>query len=84
VQDCIEKDWAINDINAVYTEKYKISEVLNMFCSANGLEPDFNIISTSSTNYTGNGEKLQSLGIKLNGLHDGLSGYIEKEENDSI
>jgi nucleoside-diphosphate-sugar epimerase len=25
VQDCIEKDWAINDINAVYTEKYKIA-----------------------------------------------------------
>jgi nucleoside-diphosphate-sugar epimerase len=84
VRHCAEHDWLVKDVNAVYTEKYKISEVLNMFCTANGLEPDFIVASTSSNNYTGSGEKLQSLGIKLNGLYDGLSTYIKKEENDSI
>jgi hypothetical protein len=84
VRDCAEKTWPVKDVNAVYLDKYKISQVLEKFCDVNDIEPNFTVASTSSNNYTGSGEKLTSLGIKLTGLDHGLVKYLDKEENDSI
>lgn len=75
VEHCVEHTWTHKDINAVYEEKYKISEVLHKFCTLKKIDPNFTIVSTSSNNYTGDSDKLKSLGIKLNGLHDSLLNY---------
>ena len=77
VEHCVNNTWAIKDINAVYTDKYKISEVLGKFCTLNNLEPKFTVDSTSPNNYTGNGNPLSLLPIKLNGLEHGLKNYVQ-------
>lgn len=76
VEHCVNNTWAIKDINAVYPDKYKISEVLGKFCTLNNLESKFIVNSTSQNNYTGNGDPLSSLFIKLNGLDHGLKNYV--------
>lgn len=76
VEHCIEHDWPIQDVNAVYEQKLKISQVLKKFCSANDLEPNFRVVSESSNNYTGSGLSLKTLGIKLNGLEQGFKDYL--------
>lgn len=75
VKHCIETQWSIKDVNAVYIEKFKISEVLTRFCRLNNYPYDFKIVSHGDKNYTGNGAKLNSLGIKLIGLDQGLLNY---------
>ena len=77
VEDCINRTWTVKDVNAVYMKKYRISEVLAMFCDANNLPRDFEIMSTSSINYTGDGSVLNSLSIPLQGLEHGLANYIK-------
>jgi GDP-L-fucose synthase len=78
VGHCIDNDWPINDVNAVYEQKYKISQVLEKFCNLNNLEPTFKIVSESSNKYTGSGTLLKSLDINLDGLENGLLTYKEK------
>lgn len=75
VLDCVEHTWFIKDVNAVYKQKYLISEALRLFAELNHLKPDFTIVNTSENNYTGDGNKLQSLGLVLQGLHAGFANY---------
>lgn len=75
VEHCTENLWREKDVNAVYQEKHKISEVLAKFCELKGLEPNFKIDSTSDNNYTGNAYRLSSMNIKLTGLEQGLKSY---------
>lgn len=75
VSHCVETDWSIKDVNAVYHKKYKISEVLGKFCELNNLEPNFKVVSTSDNNYTGKDVGLEVLGIPLTGLDYGLKNY---------
>jgi nucleoside-diphosphate-sugar epimerase len=78
VEHCIDHDWPIDDVNAVYMEKYKISEVIEKFCTLNQLQPNFKVVSTNFNNYTGSGISLKTLGIKLNGLEHGLLSYTQE------
>ena len=75
VEHCVNNTWAVKDVNAVYTNKYKISEVLDKFCTLHNLDPKFTVDSTSPNNYTGNSSPLSSLSIKLRGLEHGLQNY---------
>jgi GDP-L-fucose synthase len=78
----VVKEFAINnqlvkDVNCVYKEKFKISQVLEKFCQVNNLPSEFNVTSNSSTNYTGSGELLDSLKFDLIGLENGLASYMK-------
>jgi GDP-L-fucose synthase len=75
VEHCSTHVWDYNDVNAVYMKKYRISEVLTKFSELQGIESNFLITSTSENNYTGNGSKLMSLDIKLQGLEHSLKSY---------
>lgn len=75
VDNCVDNNWKIKDVNAVYKTKYKISEVLEKFSEFQNLNSEFCIESTSENNYTGNADKLLSLQISLSGLDDGLKHY---------
>jgi GDP-L-fucose synthase len=75
VEHCINNTWAVKDVNAVYSDKYKISQILGKFCTLNNLEPKFTVDSTSTNNYTGSSNPLNSLAIKLHGLEHGLKNY---------
>lgn len=77
VKHCAEQDWSENDINLVYQDKYKISEVLRKFAIGNNIEPKILIVSESENNYTGNAEKLKKLSLPLQGLDFGLLNYTK-------
>ena len=79
VSHCIANNWAVRDINAVYEHKYKISEVIDQFCTVNNLKSKFKVISKSSNNYTGSGLQLKQLGIELEGLAQGLQAYTQED-----
>ena len=76
VKHCVDHNWPIKDVNAVYEQKLKISQALKKFCSVNDLEPNFKVVSKSDNNYTGSGLSLKTLGIKLEGLEQGFKNYI--------
>jgi len=63
------------DINCVYSEKKKLSEILSFFkteVKSNGID---------NRNYTGDSKKIQSLNIKFDGLKKGIEDYSTDLEN---
>ena len=63
------------DVNCVYRQKYKISEVVNMFLALHNIDKEIIIESESSDNYTGSVEKLARFDLPLIGLVRGLKNY---------
>lgn len=72
----INEDPIYPDINCVYKDKYKISQVLEKFVNEKKLKNNINIVSTSTNNYTGDYKKLYSCNIELDGLVKGLKNYV--------
>jgi len=65
---------AIKDINCVYTEKFKLSQQLELLSFVNNWPINFKIKETG-TNYTGCSKNLESLNLNLVGLTSGLKTY---------
>jgi GDP-L-fucose synthase len=64
------------DINCVYMQKIKLSDMIRLVCDVRGLSYDsFTIDSTSPLNYTGNGGRLASLIPDLIGLQRSVEKY---------
>jgi nucleoside-diphosphate-sugar epimerase len=75
VEYFIENNSLVKDVNCVYTEKLKISEVLEKFCYIKQLKSNYVVTSISENNYCGSGAALHSLGINLEGLEKGFENY---------
>lgn len=66
------------DINMSYLKKYKLSDIANIINELSSYKVDINIENKISVlNYTGNGEKLNSLGLELKGLEFGIKECYE-------
>lgn len=65
----LDNDQLPRDINCVYQDKLWLSDILAKF------NKGFSIIDTNELHYTGNGEKLNSLNISLDGLELGIKEY---------
>ena len=66
------------DINMSYLKKYKLSDIANIINELSSHKVDINIENKiSGLNYTGNGEKLNSLGLELKGLEFGIKECYE-------
>ena len=76
VDHFVDTDPVFKDVNCVYQEKYKISQVAEKFCKLNNVKSEYIVLSESNNNYTGSGEKLAALEIPLDGLEKGLSEYV--------
>ena len=63
------------DINCVYAQKHKLSEILTMYCELHNLDSSLINITGSGLNYTGNGRNLSSYQLPLLGLEQSLSKY---------
>ena len=63
------------DINCVYQNKFLISEVIKKFSQIKNKSAKIVVDSTSNNNYTGNGDKLESLKLNLFGLEEGFKNY---------
>lgn len=64
------------DINVVYEEKFKISDICKKYSEIKNLNSNLiKIESTSFNDYTGDGTKLKSLNLKIDGLEKSLEKY---------
>lgn len=66
----INNDLLPKDINCVYQNKHLLSEILDKF------NKEVRVVEINPNNYTGDGSKLASLGIDLDGLDKGILKYI--------
>jgi GDP-L-fucose synthase len=61
------------DINMSYLKKYKLSDIANIINELSSYKVDINVENENfGFNYTGNGELLNSLNLKLKGLEIGI------------
>ena len=61
------------DINMSYLKKYKLSDIANIINELSSHKVDINVENENfGLNYTGNGELLNSLNLKLKGLEIGI------------
>ena len=67
-----------HDLNCVYDEKLKLSEILEMFCSIHGIDKTYTVGNTSQFHYTANNQRLNYYKdqIDLKGLSQGLKNYL--------
>lgn len=75
VEHFVDNNELVYDVNCVYKNKYKISEVTKMFLTLHKINKKIIIESTSDNNYTGSGERLSDLELPLIGLEQGLKNY---------
>ena len=75
VEHFVDNTELVYDVNCVYKNKYKISEVAKMFLTLHKIDKEIIIESTSDNNYTGSGTKLAALELPLLGLVQGLKNY---------
>lgn len=67
---------ADKDLNIVYNQKYKLSEILKMYAQIHNLDKELILVeSTDSKNYTGNGSRLNAYNLPLLGLDLSLKQY---------
>lgn len=76
VNRIIEDEIVYRDINMVYEQKYKLSDMAKMFCDINGINSNYVIVQgTKQNNLTGNPTRLKDLSLDLTGLTKGFSLY---------
>jgi nucleoside-diphosphate-sugar epimerase len=63
------------NLNCVYEQKYRLSEILSMFCDHKGLDKNLINVTGQALNYTGNGSTLSGYGLALLGMCESLSLY---------
>ena len=69
-------DIAFKDINCVYQNKLLISQTIEKFANIHNQTTPIQVVSVGDKNYTGNGDKLAKLNIKLSGLENGFKNYL--------
>jgi dTDP-4-dehydrorhamnose reductase len=70
-------DHKIHDqnINCVYAKKYRLSEILSVYCNKHNLDAGLIKIKAQGLNYTGNGNVLSKYNVNLQGLEQALTEY---------
>lgn len=63
------------NINCVYDQKYRISEILSLYCAQRDLDQTLINVVGTGLNYTGNSNILRSYGLPLLGLEKSLLLY---------
>ena len=73
IEHLIDNNLSKKDINLVYDEKLKISEILTKYCELHNIDPSLiNVESTSELNYTGGSKLVKSIPVQLDGLTSAL------------
>jgi GDP-L-fucose synthase len=67
---------AFKDINCVYQNKLLISQTIEKFANIHNQTTPIQVVSIGDKHYTGNGDKLAKLNIKLSGLENGFKNYL--------
>lgn len=76
LQAVISNQVVHKNINCVYAKKYRLSEILKLYCSTHNLDPDLIQITGEGLTYTGNGNILSKYHrLSLIGLEQSISQY---------
>ena len=76
VNSFVIENHMVYDVNCVYEDKRKISQVAALFADVNKLKREIIVTSTSENNYTGSHRNLYSLNLQLDGLEKGFKEYV--------
>jgi nucleoside-diphosphate-sugar epimerase len=77
IESYIEEEPYNTDMNLVYLKKYKVSDILYMYCNIHGIDSDaYMVESQSLINYIGNGELLCKEKLRLDGIIKTLENYL--------
>jgi GDP-L-fucose synthase len=77
IDQTIQGNLKYNDVNLVYDQKHRLSDVLRIYYEQHGVDPGLvKFLSTSDQCFTGNGAKLASHNFDLWGLERSLKEYI--------
>ena len=68
------------DINCVYAKKYRLSEILSVYCDKHRLDKSLIEVTGQGLNYTGNGDILSKYHLDLLGLEQSLANYEIKNQ----
>ena len=68
------------DINCVYAEKYRLSEILSVYCDKHRLDKSLIEVTGQGLNYSGNGDILSKYNLNLLGLEQSLANYEIKNQ----
>lgn len=63
------------NINCVYAQKYRLSEILSVYCDKHGLNKSLINVTGQGLSYTGNGDILRQYNLPLQGLEQALTNY---------
>ena len=76
VNEALNNQLMYTDINIVYQNKILLSDLLYTYCQLHSISTDRVVITgTSDKHYTGNGNRLASLGLNLEGILPTLQRY---------
>jgi nucleoside-diphosphate-sugar epimerase len=80
VNAALNNELVHNDINIVYQKKLLLSDLLYTYCQIHGIDTNqFVITGTSNKHYTGNGDRLASLNLNLEGIYPTLQRYKQRK-----
>lgn len=71
---------AHRNINCVYAQKRRLSEILSVYCDKHGLDSSLINVTGAGPSYTGNGEILSNYRLNLIGLEQSLANYEIKNQ----
>jgi nucleoside-diphosphate-sugar epimerase len=80
VRAVLNKQVTDQNINCVYAKKYRLSEILSVYCDKHGLDSSLIDVSGQGLNYTGNGDTLSKYHLDLEGLEQALANYEIKNQ----
>jgi len=75
VRAVLNKSITEQDINCVYAKKYRLSEILSVYCNKHNLDSSLIKVNGTGLNYTGNGDILSKYNLNLQGLEQALTNY---------
>jgi nucleoside-diphosphate-sugar epimerase len=76
VDHTLKGDVTDSNINMVYKEKYRLSDLLRKYCNIHNIDENLiNVASESTNNYTGSSSTIDKYNFKFNGLDAGLQEY---------
>ena len=64
-----------NNLNCVYAEKTRLSDILKLYCDSHALDSSLLKVTGDGLCYTGSGDRLSKYDLPLHGLTDSITHY---------
>ena len=80
VRAVLNKQVVHRNVNCVYAQKRRLSEILSVYCNKHGLDSSLINVTGQGLSYTGNGDILSKYNLKLEGLEQALTNYEIKNQ----